>query len=98
MFPATSPDVLNLSHKGAGLIMTPREEHNGVSCGPIIKHCFCDGRANELYRPRVAGCTQAHRVSRGILGREMQVALDTASTTLDPQGIHWDLITAASGY
>ena len=71
MFPATSFDVVE------GLIIIPREEENGVSCGPIVKYCFCNRRANELYRPRVADCIQANSVSRDISGREVQVALVT---------------------
>lgn len=66
-----------LTHKWAGLIIIPREEQNGVSCGPILKHCFCNRRADGLYRPREADCVQANRVSRDILGREVQVALVT---------------------
>lgn len=68
MFPATSVDVVE------GLIITPREEDNGVSCGPSIKHCFCNRTANELYRPRVADCIQVNGVLRDISGREVQVA------------------------
>lgn len=71
MFPATSVDVVE------GLIITPREEDNGVSCGPSIKHCFCNRTANELHRPRVADCIQANGVLRDISGREAQVALVT---------------------